>query len=75
MRLPEDFQFTTSEVFIRREGDEIILSSRPATWDSFLAGSPVASEDFMNNVEDLPLQKREFWCRCICSTPTPRRTS
>ena len=60
VRLPKDFQFTSSEVFIRKEGDEVILSSRPPTWDSYLANGPIASEDFMKDVEDLPLQEREF---------------
>lgn len=60
VRLPKDFQFNTAEVFIRREGDEVILSSRPATWDSYLADGPVASDEFMENVEQLPLQEREF---------------
>ena len=29
VRLPKDFQFQTQEVFIRREGSEVVLSPRP----------------------------------------------
>lgn len=59
VRLPKEFQFNTPEVFIRKEGDEVILSPRPTTWDAYLADGPVASEAFMEDVEDLPVQERE----------------
>jgi antitoxin VapB len=58
VRLPKEFQFDTKEVFIRREGDEVILSPRPAHWDAYLDEGPVASNEFMEGVEDLPLQER-----------------
>ena len=59
VRLPKEFQFNTSEVFIRRQGDDVILSSRPLDWSAFLASGPVASKEFMEEVEDLPVQDRE----------------
>ena len=60
VRLPKEFQFTTQEVFIRREGEEVILSPRPADWSEYLASGPVASQNFMEGVEDLPVQEREL---------------
>jgi antitoxin VapB len=59
VRLPKEFQFKTREVFIRREGSDVILSPRPSEWSSYLAEAPVASAGFMDNVEDLPVQERE----------------
>lgn len=59
VRLPKEFQFRTGEVFIRKEGSEVVLSSRPFDWDSYLASAPVASAGFMADVEDLPVQERE----------------
>lgn len=59
VRLPKDFEFRTAEVFIRKEGNEVILSPRPEDWSSYLATGPVASESFMEGVEDLPVQERE----------------
>jgi antitoxin VapB len=59
VRLPKDFQFNTSEVFIRKEGFEVVLSPRPQDWTSYLKEGPVASEDFMRDVEKLPVQERE----------------
>jgi antitoxin VapB len=58
VRLPKDFQFRTREVFIRKEGEEVILSPRPADWSDYLASAPVASPGFMEDVEDLPVQER-----------------
>ena len=59
VRLPKEFQFSTHEVFIRKEGNEVVLSPRPFDWTSYLAESPVASQDFMKGIEDLPVQERE----------------
>jgi antitoxin VapB len=58
VRLPKEFQFATSEVFIRKQGDEVILSPRPRDWSQLLSG-PFASDEFMQDVEDLPVQERE----------------
>lgn len=59
VRLPKEFQFNTREVFIRKEGSEVILSPKPSNWSSYLDNGPVASEAFMEGVEDLPVQERE----------------
>ena len=59
VRLPKDFQFKTEEVFIRKEGSDVVLSPRPSDWSSYLAESPVASSTFMEDVKDLPAQERE----------------
>lgn len=53
-RFPEGMQ----EVFIRRVGDELVLSPRPADWSAFLASNVRASDDFMDQVDDLPIQER-----------------
>ena len=60
VRLPKDFQFATDEVLIRKVGDDVILSPRPRDWKSYLESAPVASEAFMTEVEDLPVQEREL---------------
>jgi antitoxin VapB len=59
VRLPKEFQFNTREVFIRKEGSDVILSPQPSDWSSYLEEGPVASESFMEGVEDLPVQERE----------------
>jgi antitoxin VapB len=59
VRLPKDFQFKTDEVYIRKEGAEIILSPRPTDWTTYLTDTPPASDSFMENIDDLPVQERE----------------
>ena len=59
VRLPKEFQFQTQEVFIRKEGSEVVLSPRPFECTSYLAEAPVASATFMEEMEDLPVQERE----------------
>jgi len=58
LRLPNEFQFQTTEAFIRRQGDEVILSARPTDWSAYLTTGPVASDEFMSGVEDLPARER-----------------
>jgi antitoxin VapB len=58
VRLPKEFQFNSEVVFIRKEGNDVILSPRPLDWSAYLAEGPVASESFMDNVEKLPVQER-----------------
>jgi antitoxin VapB len=60
VRLPKEFQFSTKEVYIRKEGDEVILSPRPKDWSALLNPEIAASEEFMQNVERLPVQERKF---------------
>jgi antitoxin VapB len=58
VRLPREFQFTTSEVFIRKQGDDVILSARPIDWSAYLNSGPIASDEYMDGVEDWPIQER-----------------
>jgi antitoxin VapB len=60
VRLPKDFQFAVSEVFVRKEGENLILSPRPETWSEILASAPVASKDFMEGVDDPPPEEQDF---------------
>ncbi len=60
VRLPKEFQFNATEVFIRRHGDEVILSPRPEDWTAYLTSGPVASQEFMEAVDDLRVQEREL---------------
>lgn len=59
VRLPKDFQFNVQEVFIRKEGSEVVLSPRPIDWSAYLSDAPVASSSFMEGFEDLPAQERK----------------
>lgn len=59
VRLPKEYQFSATEVFIWKKGDEVILSARPENWQDYLAAGPAASDEFMAGIEDLPVQERD----------------
>jgi antitoxin VapB len=59
VRWPKDFQFNTREVFIRKQGSDVVLSPRPFDWSSYLVEGAIASPTFMEGIEDLPAQERE----------------
>ncbi|MBK7617384.1 MAG: AbrB/MazE/SpoVT family DNA-binding domain-containing protein [Burkholderiales bacterium] len=60
--IPVDFRFPESvrEVFIRREGESVVLTPRPSDWSGFFASGLKASADFMTDAERLPVQERSF---------------
>jgi antitoxin VapB len=60
--IPLDLRFPDSvrEVFIRRDGESVILTPRPNDWSSFFSLDKKASADFMVAVERLPVQERSF---------------
>jgi antitoxin VapB len=65
VRLPADFRFAGSEVYVRRDpvtGD-VILSRRPDSWQDFfdLTATLDVPEDFMSNRRDTPPQKRKLF--------------
>jgi antitoxin VapB len=65
VRLPADFRFQGSEVYVRRDpatGD-VILSRRPESWQEFfdLADSLNVPEDFLKKRADAPPQKRKLF--------------
>lgn len=55
-RFPEDMK----EVFIRKVGEDVVLSPRPQSWADFLESAVCVSDDFMVGIEDLPVQERRF---------------
>jgi antitoxin VapB len=60
LRQPKESQSSASEVVIQRQAAEVILSARPGDWSAYFAPGPVASNEYMENVEDLPIQEREL---------------
>ncbi len=63
VRLPADFRFSGSEVFIRQEPEtgDVILSPRPhSSWKDFFAlrDQTEVPEDFMSDRGDGPAQSR-----------------
>ncbi len=65
VRLPSEYRFQGSEVFIRRDpatGD-VVLSRRPESWEDFfeLADTTEIPEKFMADRDNRPPQKRKLF--------------
>jgi len=60
--MPLEYRFPESvrEVYIRREGESIILTPRPTDWSGFFASGMTVSPDFMSDRERMPIQERTF---------------
>jgi antitoxin VapB len=65
VRLPSDFRFEGSEVYVRRDPStgDVILSRRPDSWDDFfeLTKTIDVPEDFLRDRHDAPPQKRNLF--------------
>ena len=61
VRLPKAFRFEGKEVFIRKEGNSVILSEKPESWEGFFNSQTKVTKDFMKKRTDLPLQKRKLF--------------
>jgi antitoxin VapB len=47
VRLPKDFRFDVEEVFIKKVGNEVILSPKPDSWRDFFLSDEKADPDFI----------------------------
>lgn len=61
IRLPAEFRFSGREVFIEKQGDNVILRPKPSGWDDFFARGSKVSEDFLDDRNDTPPEAREFF--------------
>jgi antitoxin VapB len=65
VRLPVEFRFEGSEVFIRRDSrtGDVILSRRPESWTSFfeLADQAGVPDDFLSDRGDAKPQDRDLF--------------
>jgi antitoxin VapB len=57
--LPEDFQITGTEVYVKKVGNAIVLISKENPWNSLFESLEQFSDDFMTTREQLPLDHRE----------------
>ena len=59
VRLPKEFRFDDSEVFIKKTGNVVHLIPRSESWSSLLSSLKKFSPDFMPEREQPTLDKRE----------------
>ncbi len=60
VRLPKEYRFDTDEVYITKQGDNIIISAKKPTWDEFFDSKPAFGDDFLQDRLDEQPQERDF---------------
>ena len=59
VRLPKQFKFEGTEVYIKRIGRNVILIPKDDTWDSLISSLDDFSDDFMVKREQPRFDKRK----------------
>ncbi|MFC1882438.1 antitoxin [Thermodesulfobacteriota bacterium] len=59
VRLPKQFKFMGSEVYIKRIGRNVILIPKDDPWESLMSSLDKFSDDFMADRDQAVLDKRE----------------
>ena len=60
VRLPKEYRFDTDEVYISRQGQNVIISAKKPTWDEFFDSKPAFDDDFLTDRFDTLPQERNF---------------
>jgi antitoxin VapB len=61
VRLPKEFRFRGKEVYIHKEGENVILSEKPDSWEDFFFSDKKPTSDFMKEREQLDLEERNIF--------------
>ncbi len=48
VRLPKEYRFSGTEVFIQKVGDAVLLFPKERAWETFLNGLSSFSDDFLS---------------------------
>ena len=59
VRLPKEFRFDTAEVYIRRVGNEVVISEKKPTWEDFFERDSAFGDDFLAERDNEHPQERE----------------
>ena len=60
VRLPKEYRFDTDEVYITKQGNNIIISAKEPTWDEFFDAKSAFDDDFLQERLDVLPQERDF---------------
>jgi len=52
VRIPKEFQMPGGVAYVRRQGEDLVLSARPTDWEGFLGTEATASNWFLTGVAD-----------------------
>lgn len=60
VRLPKEYRFNSDEVYVSRQGSNIIISEKKPTWDEFFDTKSAFNDDFLKDRLDSKPQERDF---------------
>lgn len=60
VRLPKEYRFDTEEVYIRKQGQNVIISAKKPTWDEFFDSRSAFDDDYLKDRLDAQPQERNF---------------
>ncbi len=59
VRLPREFRFAGDEVYVKRQGDAVVLLPKKSAWENWARSLELFTDDFMSEREQPPAQERE----------------
>ena len=59
VRLPKEFRFRGKEVYIKRQGNVVVLIPEQDSWDTLIESTKHFTDDFMAERNQPPVQQRE----------------
>ena len=61
VRIPKEFRFEGSEVYIEKDGDRVVLSpKKDSSWREFFENPLTVSDDFSVEPRDMPAEERDW---------------
>ena len=60
IRLPKEYRFDTDEVYISKQGNQLIISAKEPSWDEFFNTKSSFNDDFLKDRADTLSQERDF---------------
>ena len=58
VRLPQSCRFDEDEVLVNKVGNVVMLMPKSTPWKNLLASLDYFTDDFMEDIDDLPVQER-----------------
>lgn len=59
VRLPKEFRFDGDEVYVKKQGDAVMLIPKKSAWDSLIGSLERFTDDFMRERDQPAAQERE----------------
>ena len=60
VRLPKEYRFDSDEVYISKQGSNVIITEKKPTWDDFFDSKTAFADDFLKDRLDTRPQERDF---------------